>query len=74
MRLRRSYKFVGQTFKNCFVIEGINVFSEKWIQEGSCVAVTNPHNGRQYIFSKYICGEIEFVAGQDSNGYWLFYI
>ena len=33
--------------------------------EGSCATVTNPQNGKSYVFSKYISGGVEFVAGKD---------
>lgn len=69
-----NYRFAGKTSKEVFLIKGINVFSEKWIHAGGCVTVTNPQNGKSYVFSKYISNGIEFVAGKDTYGYWLFFI
>ena len=69
-----SYRFIGKTSKDVFMIKGVNVFSEKWMRTGECVTVTNPQNGRSYVFSKYLSGDVEFVAGKDVNGYWLFYV
>ncbi|HBM98848.1 MAG TPA: hypothetical protein DD413_05415 [Ruminococcus sp.] len=69
-----NYRFAGKTSKEVFLIKGINVFSEKWTHAGGCVTVTNPQNGKSYVFSKYISNGIEFVAGKDSYGYWLFFI
>ena len=57
----KNYRFVGKTSKETFLIKGINVFNERWIHEGSCATVTNPLNGKRYVFSKYICGGVEFV-------------
>lgn len=69
-----NYRFAGKTSKELFLIKGINVFAEKWVRAGGCATVTNPQNGKTYVFSKYISGGIEFVAGKDSNGYWLFFV
>ena len=52
----KNYRFVGKTSKETFLIKGINVFNERWIHEGSCATVTNPQNGKSYVFSKYISG------------------
>lgn len=60
----KNYRFVGKTSKETFLIKGINVFNEHWIHEGSCATVTNPQNGKSYVFSKYISGGVEFVAGR----------
>ncbi|MEE1319129.1 MAG: hypothetical protein UHD05_06420 [Ruminococcus sp.] len=72
--MAENYRFIGKTSKETFVIKGINVFSEKWRHAGGCATVTNPQNGRSYVFSKYLCGDVEFVAGKDANGYWLFFV
>lgn len=69
-----NYRFAGKTSKDSFLIKGINVFSEKWTHTGGCVTVTNPQNGKSYVFSKYTSNGVEFVAGKDSYGYWLFFI
>ncbi len=69
-----NFRYAGKTSKEAFWIKGINVFAEKWIHAGGCAAVTNPQNGKTYVFSKYISGGVEFVAGKDSNGYWLFFV
>ncbi len=69
-----NYRFAGKTAKNSFLIKGLNVFSEKWTPAGDCATVTNPQNGKSYVFSKYISNGIEFVAGKDSQGYWLFFV
>ena len=61
----KNYRFVGKTSKEAFLIKGINVFNERWIHEGSCAS---------YVFSKYISGGVEFVAGRDASGYWLFFV
>lgn len=72
--MKKNYRYVGKTSKESFLIKGINVFAEKWHNAGGCATVTNPQNGRTYVFSKYVCSDIEFVAGKDSNGYWLFFV
>lgn len=69
-----NYRFAGKTSKELFLIKGINVFAEKWVHAGGCATVTNPQNKKTYVFSKYISGGVEFVAGKDSNGYWLFFV
>ncbi|MEE0914533.1 MAG: hypothetical protein U0L76_08135 [Ruminococcus sp.] len=69
-----NYRFIGKTSKETFLIKGINVFSEKWMRTGECATVINPQNGRSYVFSKYMSGDVEFVAGKDANGYWLFFV
>ena len=63
--MQKNYRFVGKTSKDSFLIKGFNVFSEKWKHAGGCASVTNPQNGRTYV---------EFVAGKDANGYWLFFV
>lgn len=68
-----NYRFVGKTSKEVFVIKGINVFAERWIHTGGCATVTNPQNNKSYVFSKYLSGGVEFVAGKDTQGYWLFF-
>ncbi len=70
----KNYRYVGRTSKEVFVIKGINVFSEKWKHAGGCASVIYPVNGKTYVFSKYISGGVEFVAGKDANGYWLFFV
>lgn len=70
----KNYRFVGKTSKDSFLIKGINVFSEKWKHAGGCATVINPQNGKSYVFSKYISSGVEFVAGKDASGYWLFFI
>lgn len=69
-----SYRYVGKTSKDSFLIKGMNVFSEKWRMAGGCATVINPQNGKTYTFSKYISGDVHFVAGKDSYGYWLFFV
>ncbi len=69
-----NYRFVGKTSKEVFVIKGINVFAEKWVHTGGCVTVTNPQNNKSYVFSKYASGGVEFAAGKDAQGYWLFFV
>lgn len=69
----KSYRFLGKTSKDSFIIKGINVFNEKWRGAGGCAAVVNPLDNKTYTFSKYISGGVEFVAGKDSHGYWLFF-
>lgn len=69
-----SYRYAGKTSKDLFLIKGVNVFAEKWARAGSCATVTNPEDGKTYIFSKYISGGVEFAAGKDRNGYWLFFV
>lgn len=71
--MNSNYRFLGKTSKEIFLIKGFNVFSEKWKRIGGCAAVTNPQNGKTYIFSKYESCGTEFVAGKDANGYWLFF-
>ena len=71
--MNNNYRFLGKTSKEVFLIKGFNVFSEKWKRIGGCAAVTNPQNGKTYIFSKYESCGTEFVAGKDANGYWLFF-
>lgn len=68
------YRFAGKTSKESFYIKGIDVFAEKWVMAGGCASVTNPQDGKDYVFSKYISGGIEFVAGKDRFGYWLFFV
>lgn len=70
----KNYRFLGKTSKDVFVIKGINVFSEKWRGAGGCATVINPQDGKTYVFSKYICDSVEFVAGKDAYGYWLFFV
>ena len=74
MIMQKNYRFVGKTSKDSFLIKGFNVFSEKWKHAGGCASVTNPQNGRTYVFSKYESCGVEFVAGKDANGYWLFFV
>ena len=69
-----NYRFAGRTSKELFLIKGINVFAEKWVHAGGRATVTTPQNKKTYVFSKYISGGVEFVAGKDSNGYWLFFV
>ena len=55
--MQKNYRFVGKTSKDSFLIKGFNVFSEKWKHAGGCASVTNPQNGKTYVFSKYeSCG------------------
>lgn len=68
-----GYRFLGKTSKEVFVIKGMNVFSEKWIHNGGCVTVTNPQNNKSYVLSKYISCGVEFAAGKDAQGYWMFF-
>ena len=72
--MTKNYRYVGKTSKDSFLIKGFNVFSEKWKHTGECASVTNPQNGRMYVFSKYESFGVEFVAGKDANGYWLFFV
>lgn len=72
--MNKNYRFAGKTSKDSFCIKGINVFAERWIHMGGCATVTNPQTGVNYVFSKYSSGGVEFVAGKDSNGYWLFFV
>lgn len=72
--MSKNYRYVGKTSKDVFVIKGINVYSEKWKHTGGCATVTNPQNGKTYVFSKYESGGVNFVSGKDSNGYQLFFI
>lgn len=69
-----NYRFAGKTSRESFLIKGINVFSEKWVHAGGCATVINPENNKSYVFSKYISGGVEFVAGKDSQDYWLFFV
>ena len=48
--MQKNYRFVGKTSKDSFLIKGFNVFSEKWKHAGGCASVTNPQNGRTYVF------------------------
>ena len=68
-----EHRFLGKTSKEYFVIRGINVFSERWNGAGGCATVTNPQDNCTYTFSKYICKGVEFIAGRDKHGYWLFF-
>jgi len=70
----KNYRYVGKTSKEVFLIKGINVFGERWVHTGGCADVINPQTGIGYVFSKYSSGGVEFVAGKDSNGYWLFFV
>lgn len=68
-----EYRFLGKTSKDFFVIKGINVFAEKWKGLGGCATVINPLDKKTYTFSKYSSSNVQFVAGKDRYGYWLFF-
>ncbi len=74
LTMMNSYRFAGKTSKELFLIKGINVFAERWVRTGKCATVTNPENGKTCVLSKYESGGVEFLAGKDSNGYWLFFV
>ena len=42
--------------------------------EQSLIQACKNHFGKSYVFSKYISGGVEVVAGKDASGYWLFFV
>lgn len=73
----KKHSFIGSTTDNIFCIKGVDLFRYKWISGGECASVVNPETGKLYSFSvyyiKYGEKEMEFIAGKDEYGKWLFF-
>ena len=63
----KNYRFVGKPQKRLFSSRELMFSTSVGFMRGSCATVTNPQNGKSYVFSKYISGGVEFVAGKDAS-------
>jgi hypothetical protein len=72
-----KWNFVGSTFNDSFILNGIDVFQEKWISTGKSVQVKDPIYGETKNFGMFLVNvnhtEFSFVAGEFSNNVWGFY-
>lgn len=73
----KKHNFIGSANENVFCIKGIDLFRYKWITTGECAYVVNPETEKVYSFSVYSIAygnkTLEFVAGKDEYGNWLFF-
>jgi len=75
----RSWQFAGSARENePFEIRGVNVWSQGWqVAAGEEAHVNDPVYGKGYIFRVFHIQDgdeqIEFAAGELSDGLWGFY-
>ncbi|MCA1066121.1 hypothetical protein QTG56_25460 (plasmid) [Rossellomorea sp. AcN35-11] len=74
----KKYKFKGSTLDDSFILNGIDIFKEKWIDTGKEAKVTDPIYGQGFTFTvwKVIRDDkhIVFAAGEFSNNVWGVYV
>lgn len=67
-----KWKFLGSTSTESFIINGIDIFKEKWVDSGEYANVVDPIYGSINKFSIWYIKignkEIKFAAGEFSNG------
>lgn len=67
-----GWKFIGSTHQDSFIINGVDIFKEKWESTGERVGVVDPIYKQQFTFSVWRVATkdkiISFVAGEFSNG------
>lgn len=73
----KDYMFMGYSNGKKFCINGIDVFTHKWITLGECDIVLEPTTKKPYSFSLYKVESgdrtVTFLAGQFSDERWGFY-
>ncbi|MGM0834682.1 MAG: hypothetical protein ACQEV7_00895 [Bacillota bacterium] len=73
-----QWKYVGSTYDDSFVLNGIDLFQEDWVSTGKTIQVKEPTYGEVKYFSVYFIEvknlQITLVAGEFSNNVWGFYI
>jgi hypothetical protein len=71
------WKYIGSTYNDSFVINGVDIFRFKWIDTGKIAKVKDPIYGVLKSFTIWTIyvenGEITFAAGEFSNNVWGIY-
>lgn len=66
-----AWKFIGACYGDKFIIDGVDIFKEKWENTGEKVHVKDPHYGQQFTFNVWKVRNdnkvIIFAAGEFSN-------
>jgi hypothetical protein len=69
---KHMWKFVGSSFGDSFILDGIDIFKKQWMNTGKEIRVKDPHYNQLFEFTvwKVKTGEKEvtFAAGEFSNG------
>lgn len=73
-----KWKFIGSTIDDSFIIDGVDIFKEKWNDTGINVKLKDPLYGDIKTFKVWTItlrnNEITFAAGEFSNNVWGIYI
>lgn len=73
-----SWKFIGATCNDSFLIDGVDVFKERWNRTNKTVEVKDPLHGQSFTFDVYCVHvdnrDIVFASGEFSNLVFGFYI
>lgn len=66
-----SWKFIGSSSDDSFVISGIDIFKEQWEDTGEIAHVVDPLYGQSFNFTVWRINNngkvLVFVAGEFSN-------
>ncbi len=72
------WNFIGSSFGDNFVIDGIDIFTRSWIDTGRKVEVHDPLYNQKFIFTvwkiKKENKEITFASGEFSNNVYGIYM
>lgn len=73
-----SWKYIGVTANDSFIIDGVDVFKEDWENTGKIAHVIDPLYNQKYAFTVWRIKKadkvITFASGEFSNNVFGFYI
>ena len=75
--IEMKWKLLGSTIDDSFIIDGVDIFKEKWKDTGIIVNLKDPLYGDIKTFKVWTVisrnDEITFAAGEFSNNVWGIY-
>lgn len=72
-----KWKYVGSSYDDSFVLNGIDLFEQDWVSTGETIKVRDPIYGETKILLVWNIKvndiDMTFAAGEFSNNVWGFY-
>lgn len=73
-----AWKFLGACYGDKFIIDGLDIFREKWENTSELAQINDPHYGQPFTFNVWKVKKgnkvIVFAAGEFSNSVFGIYI
>lgn len=69
-----GWTFIGSATNDNFIIDGVDVFNEKWTNTAKIANVIDPIYGQKFKFTVWQVKNLQFAAGEFSNNGWGIYI